>query len=75
MSEWKPIETAPKDVVVLTECGTAICPDGWGTPDRWFLCYTDKCVPHCNTYGPDIAEMKPTRWMPLPTPPQYGDNQ
>lgn len=67
MSEWKPIETAPKD-------GTRVllgrADEGWTTVgsfdderDEWW---------ESNTNWDDFngAPIYPTHWQPLPEPPQ-----
>lgn len=66
MSEWQPIETAPKDGRgVLVSNGQAVGEatffaeyDGW-----WWAgsCPTDYC---------DFQVDNPTHWMPIPDPPK-----
>lgn len=86
MTEWRPIETAPKD-------GTEIilfCPRGDGTPGKTYrLTSGSWFIPPTCTYTPDPEEdfdeppswlswdggfsentMMPTHWMPLPEPPK-----
>lgn len=71
MSEWQPIETAPKDgTVVLLFVPESTDTDGvrvgffsyWAAYGDW---YGDESASHSlsNLYG------KPTHWMPLPAPP------
>lgn len=71
MSEWQPIETAPKDGtrVILWCCPKASIRRGfaeicrWGQHDDWgkvWLRHNGKEI-----VGPDVA----THWMPLPDPP------
>ena len=62
MTEWQPIETAPKDgtfilVAVTGEVATHIMLVWWF--DGW-------CLDMTNT--PIVG--KPTHWMPLPEPPK-----
>ena len=64
MSEWQPIETAPKggELVLLSDVGWPHATRRGGAPvkvggwwdERW------------NIFG---ASWKPTHWMPLPEPP------
>ena len=62
MTEWQPIETAPKDGTdVLVWCGGAMfiaCME----VGRWFFDRTDYSV-----------KPLPTHWMPLPPAPKKGD--
>ena len=62
MSEWQPIETAPKDktlIVYQERCPVMMAK--WARSeqdddDLW--------------YGPDFYLIWPTHWMPLPEQPQ-----
>lgn len=63
MSEWQPIETAPRDGEEFL---------GWlgGDANVHEICYwsaPDDCW--CNSYGWHL-DAKLTHWMPLPEPPQ-----
>ena len=68
MSEWQPIETAPKD-------GTAclVTYDGIVVPARWRLSRISKNLFgwHLDNWSDLDIEfaMNPTHWMPLPEPP------
>ena len=64
MSEWQPIDTAPKDQLIL----------GWVRMHGYNIYEYRKSV-----YGgasgwqlhiPGLRVNKPTHWMPLPSPPQ-----
>lgn len=61
MTEWQPIETAPKD-------GTAIWVSavGVGEPVRTVQHWYGEWV---NIYNGDSIGWEPTHWMPLPAPP------
>lgn len=57
MSEWRLIETAPKDdTPVLTWDGMSHAVATWAYEDQWW------------TLG--LPAFKPTHWMPLPAPPE-----
>jgi hypothetical protein len=69
MTEWQPIETAPKP------------PDNWQADLPSFLVWDGKeiyCV-EANLYVKDngcgccSSEINATHWMPLPPPPKKGD--
>lgn len=71
MSEWQPIETAPKDGtrilgygMVAFETKPSMATVRWAdTYDEW------NCDPNeCSEYSPEKCEL--THWMPLPEPPQ-----
>lgn len=66
MAEWQPIDTAPKDMVVLTDWGTGIYKMRYRAY-QWYLCDWDGDIPSCNEYGAEIAEIEPTHWQPLPS--------
>ena len=61
MSEWKPIETAPRtSKAILVWC-----------PERkniYIVCWFDEWQHFCGT-GRTLNET-PTHWMPLPEPPK-----
>jgi hypothetical protein len=63
MSDWQPIETAPRDVSVIVyadDCvGEASRPDATG---RWWWTNTDE-------HDIGVREIFPTHWMPMPPPP------
>lgn len=76
MSEWQPIETAPKDgtPVDLWCCppSHALSTGGGRTPDCWFSngtwwewCEVDAGDDQCRR-----AVHNATHWMPLPEPPK-----
>ena len=65
MSEWQPIETAPKDGTrILTasrhNSGWWLIVAEWGgkSPPRWIDSFIGRTA------------QSPTHWMPLPEPPQ-----
>lgn len=75
MSEWMPIETAPKDVIILLYRPSAI---GWGmvTLGKYnYDLYAKKPRPFWEGWLKigDVTqwrEWQPTHWMPLPEPPK-----
>lgn len=64
MSEWQPIETAPKDgtsVLVVGAYGYVLMArwkEMTRVPSRW------------ESYGLGAIRFEPTHWMPLPEPPK-----
>ena len=80
MSEWQPIETAPKDGTrILVSFGTmGVWLVSWDTPE-WWGSHDDGSGIWCtddNKHGPyalrgynDDGPRAPTHWMPLPAPP------
>jgi len=70
MSEWQPIETAPKDgtrILAFGQLGlesvVGIGTVKWEWPDEWH------CDPsEASEYSPESCKL--THWMPLPEPPQ-----
>jgi hypothetical protein len=70
MSEWQPIETAPKDgtVVRLYIPGH---PELEGMTGRWDMFYKDWAAhPMPMTLGKEKSVPDPIYWMPLPEPPK-----
>ncbi len=57
MSEWQPIETAPRDGTYIL-----VFVDVWHDVASW------EAGLWLNTYGDH--SMNPTHWMPLPAPPK-----
>ena len=79
MSEWQPIETAPKDEPVLLLCGAWIAVGrfmlyGFRDGGFWTLPFIDddgRVEEACdNSWDHGIISLKPTHWMPLPDPPK-----
>jgi hypothetical protein len=70
-SSWQPIETAPKQVVVLLWAQTGIEPYNWKIATGfWMPGYRDE--PGCWEWeGRRLKpyDVQPTHWMPLPPPP------
>ena len=75
MSEWQPIETAPKDKRILLYRPTA--------PEWWMVMggrydsdkYAKNPKPYWSTDNWSLGKMEqrqnaPTHWMPLPEPPK-----
>lgn len=68
MSEWQPIETAPKD-------GTAFLafePSEDDDPPRIGVCYistSGDLIENVSAGFADDYSFAPTHWMPLPEPP------
>jgi hypothetical protein len=67
MSEWQPIETAPKDGtdIIVSDSGELVsvaffCED----TEMWF--------DSMNHNGYDHTVRNPTHWMPLPAPPHMS---
>ncbi len=64
-SQWRPIETAPKDGAEILVFAAGSCyVVGWGAPDFEWWCVDD------NKHGPyPLRGSAPTHWMPLPAAP------
>lgn len=59
MSEWQPIETAPRDIQLLAACIKH---------KSVFITRWDAV--HSRFDGEHHCSGKPTHWMPLPPPPE-----
>ena len=68
MNDPQPIETAPTDIVVLTDSGCAILTNMgyWdGKPgNRWVECSQGGFINECADNGPFFCS--PKLWVPLP---------
>lgn len=66
MSEWQPIETAPRNKIVLLFGRYHYQPENWKIHSG-YVQEQGGCVWN----GERLTEysMKPTHWMPLPKPP------
>lgn len=67
MSEWQPIETAPKDVDLL-----GITPRGRYRVGRAFAGGVPRVIDSLID-GPTGRFWKCTHWMPLPEPPKWPE--
>jgi hypothetical protein len=67
MSEWQPIETAPKHRDATDQLGICAA-TAWGS--RWAFnhAWWDDAVEEWTDISSD-RYLKPTHWMPLPDPP------
>ncbi len=68
MSDWQPIETAPRDeVVVMLYCPASWDTEGvrvgWMSEGHWYDCESS-WTPLTDIYG------QATHWQPLPSPPE-----
>ena len=75
MSEWQPIETAPRQHVILLWAETSIDPPNWKMATGH--CAIGYDAPHdlewtWDGYRLKTWDTKPTHWMPLPEPPGDG---
>ena len=62
-SEWRPIESAPKDGTEVLCAWHAMATDRWIIEGCWFLNNQWRV-------GWDETEVQPTHWMPLPAAPE-----
>lgn len=65
MSEWQPIETAPRDGTKVLVYSTV---DGGNS--SFFQHGLWQGLPWRSPGNPDFEKAKPSRWMPLPEPPK-----
>ena len=77
MSEWQPIDTAPKDQVILLygriDPSTEFEKLTWEKPAVFsgYWCWMDDAwCPSGGTWAGPFMEV--THWMPLPQPPEEG---
>lgn len=78
VSDWKPIETAPKDARILLWNGSFVTAGNWDATFETFLddeadvprergAWTDHTVADWGME--ENTELFPTHWQPLPEPP------
>lgn len=70
VGDWKPISSAPKDYVILTDLGFAKFVDqrtyGSAVETGWYICLGDGQIPSCSYDGIDISKINPQWWMDIP---------
>jgi hypothetical protein len=69
MSEWRLIETAPRDGMPILACG--FNDGGWGNPPEFWVyvvSWNDDCWREAE--GEKYRAFEPTHWMPFPEPPK-----
>lgn len=64
--DWQPIESAPKDGVVLVGGHWPVVENEWLSGQSWWNIGTCTDV---GVYGSWDDRISPTHWMPLPEPP------
>jgi hypothetical protein len=77
MSEWQPIETAPKDGTEILLC-RAVDADGHSITGKSFGVFcqvaawwgTERWVVYCSLIHDPSLHFEPTHWMPLPKAPE-----
>lgn len=72
MTDWKPIETAPKDKAILVCCDSgAVFAVRWGplADDEWVI-LGGSDMDYRDQQGRLMRKRVPTHWMPLPDPPK-----
>jgi hypothetical protein len=68
MSEWQPIETAPRDTPVLIyQSGVDMAVAVGSITPRNTLVWFDPCY--------DVVTFQPTHWMPLPNGPSKDQSE
>ena len=75
MTEWQPIDTAPKDGTEILVYGIATGELGGvhEKPETWKVSWFFKNWSLCGGEGYVVWVDSPTHWMPLPAPPANGD--
>lgn len=66
----QPIDTAPRDVVILTDQGMARYVDqkqrGSAESNGWYLCGINGHIVMCADIGMEVSRINPKQWMPVP---------
>ena len=70
MSEWQPIETAPRDGtnIVLFD-GQRVSVGGWVSAADQGAEPGEEYLISAGWWSLDLSDNQPTHWMPLPDPP------
>lgn len=74
MSEWQPIETAPKDgsQVLVWDQTEGVCTARFQSHvEEWRASWgSEEWIQDGSVYDDALVARKPTHWMPLPAPPK-----
>lgn len=72
MTDWRPIETAPKDgTIIFCACEGQFSLAAWDSYcARWLAKVNGESAR--DYYGDEVA-VEPDHWMPLPEPPSNGE--
>jgi hypothetical protein len=72
MTEWQPIETAPKDgtAILIWPANASFYGD---EATSYVVRWHDWKEAWIEASGEEYAAFYPTHWMPLPAPPKKGD--
>ena len=76
MTEWQPMETAPKDGTAIL--AWPICGGGFYSPEgeaqiAYVMRWEERKSIWVEASGEEYMQCSPTHWMPLPPPPKKGD--
>lgn len=70
MSEWRPIETAPKDGQLVRLFDRTVFDGFWHVEEsRWRPAMQHRSLNGEYAHWGNAREVAPTQWMPLPAPP------
>lgn len=72
MSEWQPIETAPKDerAILVFDTDYGVVTAKWRYDDQWGGVWgSENYIQDGSIYDDALIAHKATHWMPLPDPP------
>lgn len=71
MSDWQPIETAPKEMrVFVFDPHEGMGVAEWSGSGDWFAAWGDYKFVDVGIEQIDLFVCYPTHWMPLPDPPK-----
>lgn len=69
MTEWQPIETAPKDRMIIVANDDYFGAASPMSDGRWFMWNSFFTAFRPGRYDVNPNAITPTHWMPLPEPP------